>query len=391
MARIELPADHHKDDLLSNPTFGTAPGRSRSGMNQDFVVVALPARDEAERIWDCLLALAHQTWRPHAVVVLANNCSDGTPAIVSGMAPALPYRLDVECHDFPMQCANAGQARRLAMALSEQRVRPDGVLLTTDADAVAAPDWIERNCKAIASGADVVCGRVVLHPSEAALIPAHLQADDALECRLIELLDRIADRLDPDPADPLPRHTEAAGASLAVTPAAFRRGGGIPALASGEDRAFVRALACIDARIRHDPSAVVSVSARTIGRAPGGMADTIRRRMQRQDEFTDDQVEPAVDAYRRYDFRGRLRRAWRKQSLPTELAIDLGVSPQLLDRMLAERYFGSAWACIEAASPFLMRRRVRFSELQRQIDHALHLLEHDGASDLVCNLSGRAT
>ena len=357
-------------------------------MNQAFTVVALPAKDESERIAACLLGLARQTCRPHAVVVLANNCSDGTPAIVSGMAPELPYRVDMECHDFPMQHANAGQARRLAMALSEQRVRPDGVLLTTDADAVAAPTWIERNCKAIASGADVVCGQVVLHPSEAALIPAHLQADDALECRLIELLDRIADRLDPDPADPLPRHTEAAGASLAVTPGAFRRGGGIPALASGEDRAFVRALARIDARIRHDPSVVVSVSARMIGRAPGGMADTIRRRMQRQDEFTDEQVEPAEDAYRRYDFRSRVRRAWRRQSLPPELAIDLGISLDLLDRMLAERLFGSAWACIEAASPFLKRRRVRFSELQRQIDHALHLLEHDGAPDLVCDLGG---
>ena len=108
------------------------------------------------------------------------------------------------------------------------------------------------------------------------------------------------------------------------------------------------------------------------------MADTIRRRMQRQDEFADEQVEPAVDAYRRYDFRSRVRRAWRRQSLPPELAIDLGISPHLLDRMLAERYFGSAWACIEAASPFLTRRRVRFSELPRQIDHALHLLEHDG-------------
>jgi glycosyltransferase involved in cell wall biosynthesis len=355
-------------------------------MHQDLIVVALPAKDEAERIGACLRALARQTCRPHTVMVLANNCSDGTPAIASGMTPALPYRLDVECHDFPLQHANAGQARRLAMALSEQRVRPDGVLLTTDADAVPAPDWIERNCKAIASGAEVVCGRVVLHPSEAALIPAHLQADDVLECRLIALLDRIADWLDPDPADPLPRHTEAAGASLAVTPAAFRRGGGIPALPSGEDRAFVRALAGIDARIRHDPSVVVSVSARMIGRAPGGMADTIRRRMLRQDECADEQVEPAVDAYRRYDFRSRVRRAWRRQSRSPELAIDLGISPHLLDRMLAERYFGSAWACIEATSPFLTRRRVRFSELQRQIDHALHLLEHDGAPDLVCAL-----
>jgi hypothetical protein len=360
-------------------------------MQGDFIVVALPAKDEAECIAACLIGLARQTCRPHAVLLLANNCRDGTPAIAAAMAPTLPYRLHVECHDFRIQNVDAGQARRLAMTLADRLLWPDGVLMTTDADAVAAPDWIERNGKAIAAGADLVCGRTVLSPAEAALIPAHLHADDALECRLLELIDRIADRLDPDPADPLPRHTEAAGASLAVTSAAFRRAGGIPALPSGEDRAFVRALARFDACIRHDPSVVVSVSARTIGRAFGGMADTLRRRMQQQDEFTDEQVEPAVDAYRRYDFRRRVRQAWRRQSLPHELAVDLGIAPHILDGILAERYFGSAWASIEAVSPFLTRRRVRFSDVPRQIDHALHLLEHAGESDLVCDLASRTS
>ena len=107
---------------------------------------------------------------------------------------------------------------------------PDGILLTTDADTVVAPDWIERNLLTLAAGADLVCGRVAVDPAEAALIPSHLHADDALECELTKLLDQIAARLDPDPADPWPRHTEAAGASLAVTVAAFDRAGGIPAI-----------------------------------------------------------------------------------------------------------------------------------------------------------------
>jgi hypothetical protein len=270
------------------------------------------------------------------------------------------------------------------MGLSEQLARRDGVLLTTDADAVPAPDWIERNCKAIADGADLVCGRVALDPLEAELIPAHFHSDDALERRFVELLDRIADRLDPDSADPMPRHSEAAGASLAVTTAAFRRVGGIPAVPFGEDRAFVRALANVDARIRHDPSVLVLVSGRTTGRASGGMADTIRRRIQKQDEFADDQAEPAVDAYRRYDFRRRVRRAWQERLLPIELLIDLGISPRVLAEMLAERHFGRAWSRIEEASPFLTRRPVRFTELPRQIAHALDLLQLHNDSDLVC-------
>jgi hypothetical protein len=264
------------------------------------------------------------------------------------------------------------------MQLAADIAGPGGVLLTTDADTVVADDWVEKNLAALADGADIVCGRVKVDPAEAALIPPHLQADDALECELIDLLDRIAFVLDPQPGDPWPRHTEAAGASLAVTAAAFARAGGIPPVASGEDRAFVQALARMDARIRHDPAISVTVSGRVHGRAPGGMADTIRRRMRQQDEFADDGVEPAADAYRRFDFRRRVRLAWhdhragRRQG--PELAADLGMPAARLQRMLRNRYFGAAWAEVEAATPLLRRRRVRFTELPRQIAYARQLL-----------------
>ncbi len=255
----------------------------------------------------------------------------------------------------------------------------NSVLLTTDADSVVAKDWVERNLMALSAGADLVCGRAIIDPVEAKSIPSHLHADDALECELTELLDRMAALLDPDPADPWPRHTEAAGASLAVTVAAFYRVGGIPPMNSGEDRAFVRALMRIDARIRHDPTVSVTVSGRIEGRAPGGMADTICRRIVQQDEFTDESVEPAADAYRRIDFRRRIRLAWRELGCgcapPEELAADLGISRPLLERVLRKPFFGAAWADIEARSPFLVRRRVRFAELPRQIAYARQLLE----------------
>jgi hypothetical protein len=267
----------------------------------------------------------------------------------------------------------------MAAQLAADLAGRDGVVLTTDADAMVADDWIERNHLAILAGADLVCGRVALAPTEAALIPSHLHADDALECELTELLDRIADRLDPDPADPWPRHTEAAGASLAVTVAAFDRVGGIPALPFGEDRAFVQAIASMDACIRHDPTVMVTVSGRTVGRASGGMADTIRRRIQQQDEFTDCNLEPAIDAYRRIDFRRRVRLAWQQppemRTPSKELAIDLGIAALTLQNMLQHRYFGEAWTGIQAASPFLVRRRVRFTDLPGQIAYARQLLE----------------
>ena len=326
-----------------------------------------------------------QTQSPDAVVVFANNCTDRTAAIAERLSAHLPFRLVTHCRQLPPALANAGHARRLAMQRAAELAGPHGVLMTTDADGVVSIDWVERNVAALLSGADAVCGRVTLDPLEGARIPAHLHADDALECELIALADRIAHCLDPDPADPWPRHAEAAGASLAVTVAAFARIGGVPAMASGEDRAFVRALAHIDARIRHDPSVIVTVSGRIDGRTPGGMADTIRRRMVRQDEFTDDCVEPAVDVYRRVDFRRRVRLAWRGRAdghaAPADLPVDLGIAEPRLRQMLRGQFFGMTWAAIEQWSPFLKRRRVRFFDLPREIAFARQLLAQHSAPD----------
>jgi hypothetical protein len=367
---------------------------------QPTAVVAIPAKDEADRISACLLALARQTRTPDSVLLLLNNCSDLTEAIARNLSATLPFALHLTSHAFAPAEAHAGNARRLAMQLaanlagspnrtghgnlagSGNLANPNAVLLTTDADTIVADDWIEKNLRALWDGADAACGHVEIDPIEAMLIPPCLREDDALECELTGLLDRIACVLDPDPADPWPRHTEAAGASIAVTLAAFSRTEGIPSIATGEDRAFIKALARLDARIRHDPAIRVTVSGRTYGRAEGGMADTIRRRIRQQDEFADDHLEPAGDAYRRADFRRRARLAWwmlrAGRSPPPDLAVDLGIPGELLQHLLNNRFFGAAWAEIETGSPVLRHRRVRFVDLPRQISYALQLLgQHD--------------
>jgi hypothetical protein len=333
-------------------------------------VVAIPVRDEADRIGACLKALNAQTRPPDGVVLLLNNSTDRTETIVRGMGPHLRFPLDVASLDLPPAQASAGHARRLAMQRAADLAGDNGILLTTDADAVVPPDWVVRNLLALDKQADIVCGQAVIDPMEAELIPAHLHEDDARECRLIALLDMLAWMLDPEPHDPLPRHTEASGASLAVRVDAFRGIGGIPDIRSGEDRAFVRALWMTDARVRHDPTIQVVVSGRIVGRAEGGMADAIRRRMVQQDEFSDEQVEPGADAFRRYALRARARRVW--SGVPdASLAADLGVLSKWLSGCTA---FGLMWAGLEARSPVLQRCRVRFADLPREIVAAEALL-----------------
>ncbi|WP_457836115.1 hypothetical protein, partial [Staphylococcus aureus] len=75
--------------------------------------------------------------------------------------------------------------------------------------------------------------------------------------------------------------------------AAWRRVGGLEPTPLGEDRAFADRLRRADCRIRHAPEVWVTVSGRIEGRAVGGMADTIRRRLSRPDTLLDDRLEPA--------------------------------------------------------------------------------------------------
>jgi hypothetical protein len=326
-------------------------------------VVAIPARDEAEEIGPCLLALAaQQVTAIDAAVLCLNNCSDASEDVVRAMERCMPFALHTIIVQLPEALSCAGLARRIAMERAATLAGANGVLLTTDADARVNPDWIAANLDAIAAGADAVAGRAEIEPEGAKLIPAHLHAIDARECAFAALLDEIGGALvDPDPSDPWPRHDEHTGASIAVTVAAVRRAGGMPATPLGEDRAFFDALRRIDARIRHAPGARVVVSARIVGRAPGGMADTMRRRLDRLDPFLDDRLEPVADWLKRVRLRQRLRVGWAAGAdpvfppLPT-IAARLGIPVLCLAGLLAARYFGTAWAEIEAASPRLRRR-----------------------------------
>jgi hypothetical protein len=296
-----------------------------------------------------------------------NNCVDGTAARVRAVVPLLGVPCEmIEC-TLRGDEATAGFARSLALRLAGESLSGSDVLMTTDADGQVDPLWLFENLRGFQAGAYAVCGRAEIDPEEALQIPERLHRDDALECRLVALLDEIEWLLDPDPHDPWPRHTQHSGASIAVTASAWRRVGGIPAVPSGEDRAFVAALRLADMRIRHAPEVRVRVSGRISGRARGGMADTIRRRMVLQDEFTDETIEPAADRWRRVALRAQARAAWGGGGVSCHtLAAALDLSACAVDAALSLPYFGQAWAALQRAA-VLSPRRVRFVDLSAEI------------------------
>ena len=315
-------------------------------------IVAIPVRDEAERVQDCLRALGKQLSFKAGVLLLVNNTTDGTLPAIAALTPSLPCPVHVVEHDFSIGDASAGLARRLAMRLADRLAPPRLPLLTTDADGRVTPDWLACNLRHLRRGADAVFGRAVIDPVEALRIPPVLHEDDARECAYAAALDEIESLIDPDPDDPWPRHTERAGASIAMTRDAYRAAGGFPAMPLGEDRGFYLALRRIDARIRHAPEVSVVVSGRTEGRAEGGMADTMRRRMVRPDQYLDETLEPVRDRVERVRARRAARLAFRAAG--------------------AEGAFGAAW---EAASAGMASRLVPVASLPAEMGRAVLMLD----------------
>jgi GT2 family glycosyltransferase len=339
-------------------------------------IVGIPVRNEQERIAGCLRALdAQHAAQIDDIVLLLNNCTDATADAARAVALRPGTRLHLHTRELPPHQANAGHARRLAMQEAAELAAPGSVLLTTDADSRVDPCWLSANLAAIARGADAVAGWVDLDPAEARQLPAELHENDAREGEYDRLCDEITALLDPDPWDKLPRHTQNSGASLAVTMEAFDSCGGVPDIACGEDRAFVAALRRHDARIRHAPEVHAIVSGRIHGRAAGGMADTIRRRLQRPDEHIDDRLEPACDCARRARQRRMLRTAYESgQGELPGLARFLSVPPAILRAALRAGSFGKAWEAVERASPVLRRRLVRLADLAEETRKARAIL-----------------
>ncbi len=341
-------------------------------------IVAVPVHNEAGHIADLLDALAEQAYSPpFEVLLFLNNCIDQTREVVEAIAPTLPFHVHIEESDLPPQNANAGTARHLATKLALARTKPEDVILTTDADAMPQPGWMVANFAALARGADAVAGMAIIDPIDEAKLPMRLVADEAKVERLTLLLDRIENILDPLSYDPWPRHAQHSGASIAVTAATFARVGGIPAIASGEDRAFFTALRRHDARIRHAPDAAVVVSGRLIGRAEGGMADTMRRRIVQADTFLDDAVERVDRRLFRARIRQTFRQAWNKgdvlefcnrHALPASITTGCRAAPR----------FGEAWHLLGQCWPSLEHVRVPATDVELEIklaEAALRVLE----------------
>ncbi|GJE16598.1 glycosyltransferase [Methylobacterium marchantiae] len=251
-------------------------------------VVCVPARNEAEVLPRLVRSLDRQIGSGDGallrLVILANNCTDEMVSLIREMERNGETRhLDLRVIEatVPREVAHVGTARRMALDvgadwLDAEGIR-DGVLLSTDADAIAAPGWAQANLAAL-ENAELVGGRLVIETEESESRSPEIHAlHRRIESYWVAVR-ALEDAIDPPAHDPAPRHGDHVAASLALRAALYRHVGGLPALACGEDNALVAKVRLAGGRVRHCPHVSISVSDRGTGRVTGGMATEMARR-----------------------------------------------------------------------------------------------------------------
>lgn len=286
--------------------------------------VVIPARNEAGAIARALEALGRQVdldGRPlvagcFAVLVLANNCDDDTAAVARNWAADHP-RLPVEIGErrFAADQAHIGTARRTLFDWAGALFRTDGfdgIVASTDADTTVEPTWVAATMAEFAAGAEAVGGRIVLREPERASMDPDLRLLHLRDTGYRMLLAHLEGLVDPLPWDPIPRHHQHFGASLAVRMSVYQRAGGIPPVSALEDMALAGQLRRIDARLRHSPRVRVTTSARRDGRVAMGLSTQLQEWAMAATAGVPRVEEPAARSLRRMELVRDRRALWQR-------------------------------------------------------------------------------
>ncbi len=237
------------------------------------VSIVVPARNEEELVGGCLQALATQlevSPEEYEVLLVLDHCTDGTEEKARKVADEYPL-LRLHLLDGPGK--GAGHARRVGMEAACARLlslgREDGLIASTDADTIVAPDWLSSQLSAASRGARAIGGRIEL--SEKAGLPDEVSRWRAEQGhkRHLDLLKDL-ETVQESPART--EHWQFSGASLALTAATYREIGGLEPRAALEDEYLERVLRQRSIPIERPLSVRVVTSDRLAGRAHRGLS-----------------------------------------------------------------------------------------------------------------------
>ena len=324
--------------------------------------VIVPVRNEEELLPSALQSLAEQRTldggrlspERYEVILLINNTTDRSRHIAESFQHLYPeFRLHVAERHLGKSKAHIGYVRRILMDEACRRLETVGhasaAILSTDGDTRVAPNWIAQNQEELARGAQAVGGRIVIPGCEQGDLAPATQALYRLDHVYRRLVSWMEDRFDSATHDPWPRHHHHFGASLAITPYAYKLAGRLPPRRQLEDCAFYDALIRHDIRVRHSNQVRVFTSARLKGRTRAGLANQLREWAANEKTSIRIQVETAAFLKHIFTTRHNLRRTWcdfrstreLSNDLAKELSSEIGLSAaRITSEIRTARYFG---------------------------------------------------
>ncbi len=241
--------------------------------------ICVPVRNEEvllPRFLGSIAALNMDRCEPPELFIAFDSCADGSEKIVTEHVQAgFPFKVHRVTLS-PLAVPNAGRARGAAMdaAVSDTSELAATHILTTDADSIVAPNWLQAHVTGFRH-ADVSAGLVRRTRTCENPRNTHFSPRDDLETYL-ERLHRFRRRIDPIQYDAHPSHPYASGASIGITREGYRMLEGLPRLPNGEDEALVRRARLHGLRVRQDCNVQVRTSDRRDGRATAGLAAALR-------------------------------------------------------------------------------------------------------------------
>ncbi|MCO8273065.1 glycosyltransferase family 2 protein [Actinoplanes sp. TRM 88003] len=213
--------------------------------------VIVPAYNEAARIGATLEALAAQTDTDFTLLVVDNNSTDTTRAVVEQFRAPFPVHVLVE-REKGVGCAVDTGFRHAIAAGAVHLAR-------TDADCLPSPGWVGAARAALVESDGLACGRITARHDE------HGPFGRAFFSLLVTLAAtfgrvRPAHRSDEFKA-PYRMH---AGNNMAITAALYEACGGMPRRPSPTDRLFLNRVRRTTPAIVHSRHMVVANSTRRI-------------------------------------------------------------------------------------------------------------------------------
>lgn len=358
------------------------------------VTIVIPVKDEETYIEDLLNSLKDQVdlagnkvnYKLYEVLILANNCSDGTVDLIKNFKlKNKKINLYLEEVVLEAEQANIGFVRKTLMDLAYTRLSTNsgGLILTTDGDTIVSQDWVAQNLAEIRNGAEAVGGRILLKEEEFQCLDNGIsffhKKDEEYQLLVAELEAEVLENFDYRKGG----HHQHFNGSFAVTTACYQKSGGVPVVKNLEDCAFYDRLLAIDAKVRHSNNVVVKTSARCIGRTDIGLSHQLniwKNIDVQKDQFL---VESSASILYRLKIKKHLKDLWHRrnsikivvehelQTLGNQIKFD----ENLLSSYATSNYFGEWFQEIKHLNEHVWREQFHPVDIDEAITNLKAILQ----------------